>query len=80
MQPRIPRPYIPEDFIEKIIVAAINTGKLGNYLFDNQTSRMHTVLRRAVNTAVTFPPLKAFLLAKPIQSSILRLLRADKRA
>lgn len=79
MQSRIPCPYIPEDFIEKTLVTAINTGKLGNYLFDNQTDRTHAVLRRAVNTAVTFPPLKAFLLAKPIQATWLRFLRAGKR-
>ncbi|MCI5224992.1 MAG: 4Fe-4S dicluster domain-containing protein [Candidatus Electrothrix sp. AR4] len=79
MQSRRPRPYIPEDFIEKTLVAAINTGKLGNYLFDNQTDRTHAVLRRVVNTAVTFSPIRAFLLAKPIQTPLLRFLRANKR-
>ena len=79
METRTPRPYIPEDFIEKTLLAAIDAGKLGNYMFDNQASQFHSVLRRIVNKAVTFPPVKAFLLAKSVQSSILRFLRANRQ-
>jgi Fe-S-cluster-containing hydrogenase component 2 len=79
METRTPRPYIPEDFMEKTLLAAIDAGKLGNYMFDNQASQFHTVLRRIVNKAVTFPPVKAFLLAKSVQSSMLRFLRANRQ-
>jgi len=79
LHPRTPRPYIPEDSIEKILVSAVHAGKLGNYLFDNQTSRIHAVLRRAVNAAMTLPPVRAALLSRPVQSTVLGLLRKGDR-
>ncbi|WP_417910323.1 ATP-binding protein [Candidatus Electronema sp. PJ] len=79
MYPRTPRPYIPKDSIEKILVSAVHAGKLGNYLFDNQTSQLHALLRRAVNAAVIFPPIKSLLLSKLVQSTMFRFLRAGKR-
>lgn len=72
---RAERPYVPEDSIEKIYVSGIHAGKLGNYIFADQTSQVQAVLRKVVNKAVTLPPVKAVLLFPPVQSAALRVMR-----
>lgn len=79
MATRSERPYVPYDFIEKTLLASIDAGKLGNYLFDNQTSKVHAVLRKTTNVLVTIPPIKRLLLSTPVQSVILRSIRSDNR-
>ncbi len=79
MKTRAERPYVPYDFLEKTLLAAIDAGKLGNYIFDNQTSRSHAALRLGTNKALTFKPVKRFLRSGPVQSILLRLLRIDDR-
>jgi len=79
MQARAERPYVPEDFIEKTFLAAIDAGKLGNYIFDNQTSRVHAALRRTINAVISVSPVKRFLLSGPVRSSMLRAFRVGNR-
>ncbi|MCI5157966.1 MAG: hypothetical protein D3906_05900, partial [Candidatus Electrothrix sp. AUS1_2] len=74
------RPYIPEDSIEKIYVSSIHAGKLGNYIFADQTGRVRALLRKAVNRAVTLRPVKAVLLSQSVQDTVLRLMRKGDRA
>ncbi len=76
MEVRAERPYVPADFIEKTFLAAIDAGKLGNYLFDDQTSRVHAVLRRAFNAVISVDVVKRVLLSKPVRSGMLRAIRA----
>jgi len=79
MEARAERPYVPEDFIEKTLLSSIDAGKLGNYLFDDQSSHTHDVLRRLFNAAISLPWLKRFMLSKPVTSYLLRTIRADNR-
>ncbi|WPD24977.1 MAG: 4Fe-4S dicluster-binding protein [Candidatus Electrothrix scaldis] len=73
------RPYIPEDSIEKIYVSAIHAGKLGNYIFADQTSRIQALLRKVVNKAVTLRSVKTVLLSQSVQNTALRLMRKGDR-
>ncbi len=77
MEARAERPYVPEDFIEKTFLAAIDAGKLGNYLFDDQTSRVHAVLRRATNLVISVQTVKRLMLSKPVRTAMLRVIRSS---
>ena len=63
---RSKRPFVPEDVLEKIGLAAIDAAKLGNYLFDDQVSRTHAVLRSLTNFALKFSPVRRFLRSEPV--------------
>ncbi|MFC1490882.1 indolepyruvate ferredoxin oxidoreductase subunit alpha [Candidatus Latescibacterota bacterium] len=64
------RPFVPEDILEKIGLAAIDSAKLGNYLFDNQESRIHAVLRFLTNLTLKLSPVRRLLRSKPVWSRI----------
>ena len=75
MRLRQQRPFIPEDTIEKVLMAAIDSGKLGNFMFDDQRSRAHGLLRRAVNGSLALPGIKRLLLQPLVLGRILRAVR-----
>ncbi len=79
MEPRRPRPYVPRSFAEKVLLAAIDAGKLGNYLFDDQTSRRHAMLRRLFNGALGLPPVRRVLSSRPVRALIARAMNAEER-
>jgi Pyruvate/2-oxoacid:ferredoxin oxidoreductase delta subunit len=79
MRLRPERPFVPEDLFEKLTMAAIDSGKLGNFLFDDQRSAFHALLRRAVNGSLGLPGLKRLLLQPRILGRILRTARGSDR-
>jgi len=79
MEMRAERPYVPHDLIEKLALASIDAGKLGNYLFDDQTSRSHAVLREVVNVTLRIPWVRRALLAPPVRRRILEAVRTSER-
>jgi NAD-dependent dihydropyrimidine dehydrogenase PreA subunit len=74
MEARAERPYVPRDFTEKTLLASIDAAKTGNYLFSDQTSRSHAVMRRAVNSALRAPGVRRALRTAPAQRVLIRLL------
>jgi ferredoxin len=72
---RVERPEVPLDLVEKIALAAIDVGKVGNYVFDDQQSPVHAVLRRLVNLAVQVPPIKHLLLWPPVRERMIAAVR-----
>jgi len=78
MRLRPERPFVPEDMIEKMVMAAIDTGKIGNFIFDDQRSRAHALLRRAVNGSLRLPGLKRLLLQPPVIGRIVRSVRGGE--
>jgi Pyruvate/2-oxoacid:ferredoxin oxidoreductase delta subunit len=69
------RPFVPADMVEKMVLAAIDTGKIGNFVFDDQRSRVHAVLRRVVNGTLRIPGLRQLLLRPPVAGRIVRAVR-----
>ncbi len=74
MVARPERPYIPRDFNEKTLIASIDAAKTGNYLFGDQASRIHAVLRRVVNAILRVPAVRRGLLSAPVKRKLIRLL------
>ena len=72
MVARDERLYTPRNFAEKTVLAAIDTAKLGNYLFSNQTSRVHATLRPLVNAVLRVSGVRRVLLSRPVESVIIR--------
>lgn len=66
------RLYTPRNFPEKTVLASIDTAKFGNYLFSNQTSRVHATLRPLVNAVLRVSGVRRVLLSRPVESVIIR--------
>jgi ferredoxin len=80
MRLRPVRPFVPEDLVEKIVMAAIDTAKIGNFLFDDQRSPVHALARRALNRSLRLPGLRRLLLRPAIVGRIVRAARAGALA
>jgi hypothetical protein len=79
MRLRPERPFVPENLVEKIAMAAIDSGKLGNFLFDDQRSLVHALLREGINGSLRLPGAKQLLLRPQILGRILRAARRSGR-
>ncbi len=80
MRLRPVRPFIPEDTVEKMVMAAIDSGKLGNFVFDDQRSRAHALMRRTVNGSLGLPGIKRLLLQPRVLGLIVRAARGSDHA
>ncbi|HEY6000269.1 MAG TPA: 4Fe-4S dicluster domain-containing protein [bacterium] len=80
MRPRAERPFVPEDLVEKMVMAGIDAGKLGNFLFDDQRSAAHALARRTVNGLLRLPGLRGLLLRPAIVARIVHVARESARA
>ena len=80
MRLRPKRPFVPQDTVEKMVMAAIDCGKLGNFVFDDQRSRTHALLRRAVNGSLGLPGVKRLLLQPQVLGRIVRAARGGPGA
>ena len=68
MKAREEKVFVPEDTFQKVVLALIYQGKLGNVLFENQKSITHKILRTSLNFIVKLPPVKWLLLQEKIQN------------
>ncbi|MCK5514709.1 MAG: 4Fe-4S binding protein [Deltaproteobacteria bacterium] len=68
MKAREEKVFVPEDTFQKVVLAVIYQGKLGNVLFENQKSITHKILRTSLNFIVKLPPVKWLLLQEKIQN------------
>ncbi len=71
--------YVPEDFLEKWALGGVYQAKLGNFFFDDQTSRLHQVLRSVTNATLRLPFVRSFLLSKPVRTTLLSAVRNSSR-
>jgi len=77
MEERPKKGYIPEQTIERVAMLAVSTGKVGNFLFDDQTSHLHAILRNIVNWALGFYPIKKILLIPSVIKLALKALNKN---
>jgi Pyruvate/2-oxoacid:ferredoxin oxidoreductase delta subunit len=61
MKSRAEKVFVPENTSEKIALQAMRQGKLGNFIFDNQRSVSHKILRTLLNFFSNLPPIKQLL-------------------
>ena len=61
MKSRAEKAFVPENTSEKIALQAMRQGKLGNFIFDNQMSVSHKILRTLLNLFTNLPPIKQLL-------------------
>jgi Pyruvate/2-oxoacid:ferredoxin oxidoreductase delta subunit len=79
MEHRPEKVFVPNDTLERIALGAIHRGKLGNFLFDNQNSIAHKILRKLLNFLIKLPPVKKILLNKQIHSRLFMLLKNSEK-
>ncbi len=71
MHARPEKLVVPDDTLHKVILSAIYQAKVGNFIFDNQKSIVHKILRKLSNGLIKIPPVKSYLLKKSVQEKIL---------
>ncbi len=60
--------FVPKDTFERFALAAIETGKLQNFIFDNHHLWTYELLRRLLKLFLTLGPVKRRLVDKELQS------------
>jgi NAD-dependent dihydropyrimidine dehydrogenase PreA subunit len=72
------RSFVPKDIFERMVLSAIDTGKLQNYIFDNPNLVTHSLLRRLFGTILNLKPTKRLLAMKQLRSRFLNKLIKTK--
>jgi len=70
--------FVPKDNFERIILQAIDTGKLQNYIFDNQNCITHAILRQFLGVILRLKPAKRLLANRQLQSRFLKAITKTK--
>ena len=78
MEKRKKRQFVPKDTFERMVLEAINRGKLQNYIFDNYTLWTHSLLRRLLGIILKLKPAKKILATKQLRSRFLNHLTKTK--
>jgi Pyruvate/2-oxoacid:ferredoxin oxidoreductase delta subunit len=73
------RPYVPQDFFEKVGREAIWQGKLGNFICPDQTSMSHRIGRSVVSTLTGSGPVRRFLLRPGVSTRLIEFFRRRRR-
>src|SRR5512136_1114179 len=63
--------FVPKDTFERILLSAVDTGKLQNFLFDNYTLLSRDVMRRFLGVFLSLPPVKRLLVQRQVRSRFL---------
>lgn len=74
MQPRATRVHTPESTIEKVMLMALERGKLQNLIFDDPTASSHAVMRTFFKVLLTLPPAKQLLARQQLKSRFVKFL------
>ena len=72
MEPRRRRVFTPETMFDKLILQAIERGKLSDLLFSDMEKWSHRALGRIARLIEHSPPTKALLAVKPLRSIFLK--------
>lgn len=79
MTSRPQRVMTPETTFDKMVLMALERGKLSNFLFDDPTRWSHRALGRIASVIEKAPPTRALLAVQPIRSRFLTMLAASKK-
>ena len=79
LETRPEKVFVPKNTFEKVALQAIDQGKIGNFIFDNQTSTVHKVLRGLVNGFVKLPTVKRVLLQEKVYTRMFKLFSKKDR-
>jgi len=60
--------FVPKDSFERMLLEAINSGKLKNYLFDNPNILSHSILRKIISVILSLPAAKRLAAQKQLRS------------
>jgi ferredoxin len=71
MEARAEKVFVPQNTFEKVALQSIDQGKIGNFIFDDQTNIFHIFLREVINQFVKLPQVRRFLLKEEIYRRIL---------
>jgi len=74
MEVRAQKPFIPNSTVEKIFLGAVYQGKLGNFIFDDQTKINHIILKYILNFFIKLAPIKKLFLYQPFYSRLIKIL------
>jgi hypothetical protein len=80
MEPRVDRPFVPVDTMERVAVMAIERGKLGDLLYDNVGGGLGRTVAHTLSLIERMPPWKAAMAIKPLRSVFLNKLLDQIRA
>ena len=63
--------FVPKDTFERVLLSAVDTGKLQNFLFDNYPLLTRDVMRRFLGVFLSLPPVKRLLVQRQVRSRFL---------
>jgi ferredoxin len=66
--------FTPQDSFERVYLSAVRNNKLGNFIFDDQSSLFHYLFRNLFNAAIRFPLIKIILLNRSFYFFIRKML------
>jgi Pyruvate/2-oxoacid:ferredoxin oxidoreductase delta subunit len=75
LESRPQKNYTPESTNERVLFLALREGKIGNFIFDDQTSLLHKILRILINWFVKFPPLHWFLTNRSVFGFLYKIIK-----
>lgn len=80
MNPRDKKVFTPVDMAHRVVLEAIETGKLQNLIFDNQAHFQHRALAAILGAILKLPPLKQILASEQVKSKyILKLIQNNNQ-
>jgi len=68
MNPREKKVFTPVDMAHRVVLEAIETGKLQNLIFDNQAHFNHRALAAILGAILKLPPLKQIMASEQVKS------------
>lgn len=71
MNPREQRVFTPVNMAHRVVLEAIETGKLQNLIFDNQAHFKHRALASILGAILKLPPMKQILASEQVKSKYL---------
>lgn len=69
--------FVPKDTYERIIMEAISSGTIQNYIFDNDKLLTHQILRKFLKVILSLPPAKQIIANRQLQSRFIDQLRKN---
>jgi Fe-S-cluster-containing hydrogenase component 2 len=80
MNPRKQKVFTPVDMAHRVVLEAIETGKLQNLIFDNQAHFRHRALAAILGVILKLPPIKQIMATNQVKSKyILKLIENNNR-
>ena len=79
METRPEKVFVPSNTFERVALEAIDQGKLGNFIFDNQISRVHKFLSEIINDFTKLPPVKRFLFKEKVYTQMFKIFSKQDR-